>query len=229
MTQNTPAAQYVRMSTDSQHLSIALQTEANAAYAEKGGFEIIRTYEDPGISGLTFDKRPGLQALIADAASHRAPFQAILVYDVSRWGRFQDPDEAAHYEFLCRSAGLAVHYTTESFPNDATAATSLLKQLKRLMAAEFSRDLSAKLQKVHAHLSQEGWHAGGPTPYGFSRQEVLANGGLGRLLRTGERKAFASSRVRLFPSEESKVVQRIFRQFTIENRTMILPRKSGRG
>jgi hypothetical protein len=25
------------------------------------------------------------------------------VYDVSRWGRFQDPDEAAHYEFLCKA------------------------------------------------------------------------------------------------------------------------------
>ena len=31
-----------------------------------------------------------------------ASYKAILVYDVSRRGRFQDTDESAHYEFLCK-------------------------------------------------------------------------------------------------------------------------------
>jgi hypothetical protein len=31
----------------------------------------------------------------------------------SRWGRFQDADESAHYEFLCKSAGIPVHYCAE--------------------------------------------------------------------------------------------------------------------
>lgn len=40
------------------------------------------------------------------------------VYDVSRGGRFQDTDESAHYEFLCRRAEIAVPYCAEQFEND---------------------------------------------------------------------------------------------------------------
>ncbi len=52
--------------------------------------------------------------------SGRAQFKVILVYDVSRWGRFQDVDEAAHYEFLCRSASVPVRYCAEQFENDGS-------------------------------------------------------------------------------------------------------------
>jgi len=45
--------------------------------------------------------------------SGHAAYKAILVYDVSRWGPFQDNDEAAHYEFLCKSTGVPVHYCAE--------------------------------------------------------------------------------------------------------------------
>ena len=58
-------------------------------------------------------------------------FGSILVLDVSRWGRFQDPDQAAHYEFLCREAGVQVRYCSEAFENDGTAVTALVKQMKR--------------------------------------------------------------------------------------------------
>ena len=102
------AAQYVRMSTEQQRYSIAYQTAVNAAFALEQGYELVRTYTDAGISGLTFEKRPGLRALLADVVAGSQDFEVVLVYDVSRWGRFQDPDESAHYEFLCRSAGVRV-------------------------------------------------------------------------------------------------------------------------
>ncbi|MDZ4376060.1 MAG: recombinase family protein, partial [Phenylobacterium sp.] len=60
------AAQYVRMSTDQQTYSIAYQVAANAAHALAQGLELVRTYADEGVSGLTLAKRPGLQALLAD-------------------------------------------------------------------------------------------------------------------------------------------------------------------
>lgn len=47
-----PAAQYLRMSTDQQKLSLAYQAAAIQRYADTHGFQIIRTYEDPGRSGL---------------------------------------------------------------------------------------------------------------------------------------------------------------------------------
>ena len=59
----------------------------------------------------------------------------ILVFDVSRWGRFQDTDEAACYEFLCKRAGIKVHFCAETLPNDGSLASTFLKLVKRAMAA----------------------------------------------------------------------------------------------
>jgi DNA invertase Pin-like site-specific DNA recombinase len=95
------AAQYVRMSTDHQKYSILNQVDAIAVYAAAHDLAVIRTYADEGRSGLTFDGRDALKSLIHDVKSGAADFEFILVYDVSRWGRFQDADESAYYEFIC--------------------------------------------------------------------------------------------------------------------------------
>src|ERR1700739_3884220 len=101
-----PAAQYLRMSTDDQPNSVPTQRETIQRYASAHGFEIVSTYSDLGISGLQIRNRPGLRRLLRDVLSRKCRFKSILVYDVSRWGRFQDTDESAHYEFLCRRAGI---------------------------------------------------------------------------------------------------------------------------
>jgi DNA invertase Pin-like site-specific DNA recombinase len=107
------AAQYVRMSTEHQKYSTENQADIIAQYAESRGFEVVRTYEDSGKSGLRLDGRQSLQQLIFDVRSGAADFSTILVYDVSRWGRFQDTDESAYYEFICREIGITVQYCAE--------------------------------------------------------------------------------------------------------------------
>ena len=84
------AAQYVRMSTEHQQYSTENQRDKIREYAAKRGIEIVQTYADEGKSGLRLDGRQALQQLIRDVESGQADFQMILVYDVSRWGRFQD-------------------------------------------------------------------------------------------------------------------------------------------
>jgi DNA invertase Pin-like site-specific DNA recombinase len=140
-----PAAQYLRMSTERQEYSIDNQKLAIQAYAGQRGFEIIQTYEDWGRSGVVLKTRAGLCDLLRDVIGHRKRHRAILVYDVSRWGRFQDVDEAAHYEFICRRCGVPVFYCAEAFENDGTQASVLLKTMKRVMAAEFSRQLGSRV------------------------------------------------------------------------------------
>jgi DNA invertase Pin-like site-specific DNA recombinase len=83
------AAQYVRMSTNKQRYSIQNQAAAIAAYAHAHNLKIVRTYADEGESGLHIKNRAGLQQLIADVNGGEANFSHVLVYDVSRWGRFQ--------------------------------------------------------------------------------------------------------------------------------------------
>jgi DNA invertase Pin-like site-specific DNA recombinase len=138
------AAQYVRMSTEHQKYSTENQAQIIEEYALRRGLEVVRTYADAGKSGLRLDGRDSLQQLLADVQSGAADFTDILVYDVSRWGRFQDADQSAYYEYVCRSSGVAVHYCAEQFENDGTIGSSIIKTVKRAMAGEYSRELSAK-------------------------------------------------------------------------------------
>ena len=108
LSHRTRAAQYVRMSTDHQKYSTENQKAAIRQYADQRGIEIVRTYADEGKSGLTFDGRAALQELIADVQSGNADYAAILIHDVSRWGRFQDVDESAYYEHLAQERGLGL-------------------------------------------------------------------------------------------------------------------------
>jgi len=91
------AVAYVRMSTDHQQYSTENQADKIRDYAERRGIEIVRTYADAGKSGLRLDGREALQRLLQDVENGHSDFGMILVYDVSRWGRFQDADESAYY------------------------------------------------------------------------------------------------------------------------------------
>jgi len=133
MTERVAAAQYLRKSTGRQEYSLPFQRAAISSYAASHNFEIITTYSDTK-SGLSLKHRTGLSQLLEDAISGLQPYKAILVYDVSRWGRFQDSDESAHYEFICRRAGVEVHYCAEPFSNGGTMPSVMMKAIKRVMA-----------------------------------------------------------------------------------------------
>jgi DNA invertase Pin-like site-specific DNA recombinase len=167
------AAQYVRMSTDLQQYSLVNQAAAIAAYAQAHNLTIVRTYRDSGESGLLIKNRPGLLSLLRDL--RHADFGHILVYDVSRWGRFQDVDESAHYEYLCRRAGVRISYCAEQFENDGSLLSSIVKNLKRVMAAEHSRELSAKVHAGQCRLASLGFKQGGPANYGLCRTLIDEN------------------------------------------------------
>lgn len=217
-----PAAQYVRMSTEHQCYSLENQRAAISEYAEARGFAIVQTYADAGKSGLSLKGREGLKQLLADVVTGQRNYSAILVLDVSRWGRFQDTDQAAHYEFICRDAGVNVHYCGEPFENDGSMVASIVKNLKRVMAAEYSRELSSKISRAQINQARLGFKQGGPTPYGISRLLVCRDGTPRFLLNPGERKGLDSERIVFVPGppEELKVVRRIFRMFLAHKRSV---------
>lgn len=109
------AAQYVRMSTEHQQYSPENLLEVIREYAASHQMAIVREYADHGRSGLNIAGREGLNTLMADVEGKRTDFSALLVYDVSRWGRFQDVDESAYYEYVLKRAGIRVHYCAEQF------------------------------------------------------------------------------------------------------------------
>lgn len=200
------------MSTDDQPNSMAAQRDGIQRYALGHGFEVVATYDDPGKSGLEIRNRPGLRRLLRDVVSEECQFKVILVYDVSRWGRFQDTDESAHYEFICRRAGIPVHYCAEQFENDAKLPNTIMKTLKRTMAAEYSRELSVKIADAHKRMAAEGYHVGGRAGYGMRRMLIKATGRQ-EILETGECKNLISDRVVLVPGPRNEVecVRTIFK------------------
>lgn len=200
-----PAAQYLRMSTDDQPNSIPFQKDAIRIYAQNHGFEVIATYSDPGKSGIEIKHRPGLRKLIQDVVGGHVQFKVILVYDISRWGRFQDTDESAHYEFLCRKAGVPIHYCAEQFANDGTMPNAIMKALKRTMAAEFSRELAVKVYTGQRIIAAQGFRLGGMPGYGLRRMLISSDGRRRQVLQPHERKNLTSDRVILVPGPKHEV------------------------
>lgn len=207
------------MSDDGQQFSIENQKAAILDYANLHGFEIVRTYADPGKSGLALKRRTGLRDLLNDVVTDDPGYGAILVYDVSRWGRFQNSDESAYYEFLCTRSGIPLHYCAEPFSNDASPLSSILKALKRSMAAEFSRELGVKVFNGKARLARLGFWVGGVAGYGLRRVMVSANGRRRQLMEIGEQKSLTSDRVILVrgPRQEVEYVRKMF-QMALEGK-----------
>ena len=201
------AAQYVRMSTEHQQYSTLNQGDKILEYAKQRGIEIVRTYADDGKSGLSIGGRASLQKLIADVEAGGVDFNVILVYDVSRWGRFQDTDESAYYEYICRRAGIQVAYCAEQFENDGSPNSTIIKSVKRAMAGEYSRELSIKVFAGQCRLIELGFRQGGTAGYGLRRVLVDQSGEIKGPLKFGEHKSLQTDRVILMPGPEEEVMQ----------------------
>ena len=215
------AAEYVRMSTEHQQYSTENQREIIQQYAQRHGMVIVRTYADAGKSGLRIEGRDALKNLIHDVEHSKADFSVILVYDVSRWGRFQDADESAYYEYICRRAEIQVHYCAEQFENDGSPVSTIVKGVKRAMAGEYSRELSAKVFIGQCRLIELGFRQGGSPGYGLRRMLCDATGDHKGTLNRGEQKSIQTDRVILVPgpADEIETVQWIYQTFAENNKT----------
>ena len=211
------AAEYVRMSTEHQQYSTENQADKIREYAAKRGIEIVKTYADAGKSGLSIDGREALQRLINDVQTGVADFQVILVYDVSRWGRFQDADESAYYEYICKRKGISVTYVAEQFENDGSPVSTIVKGVKRAMAGEYSRELSAKVFAGQCRLIELGYRQGGQAGYALRRVLIDQNGSVKTELTRGEHKSLQTDRVILMPGPEDEIrIANLIYQWFIE-------------
>ena len=124
-------AAYVRTAITDQHLA-SNQMEVIREYAKRHGMQIVEEYSDVGKSGVRIRDREALQQMVRDVESGQINFSAVLLHDVSRWGRFQDADESAYYEYICRRAGVSVHYCDEDPESGGIVVSTIVKRLKKL-------------------------------------------------------------------------------------------------
>lgn len=212
------AAAYVRMSTDRQEYSTRNQLDRIKEYAAAHDIAIVRVYEDAGRSGLTIEGRPALTQLMADVQGEH-DFRILLVYDVSRWGRFQDIDESAYYEVHCRKHGVNVAYCAEDFRDDDSIYSAIQKVVARAGAAKFSRDLSVKVFDGQCRMVRMGYKPGGAAAFGLRRLLLASDRSPICVLEHGQRKIIQDQHVALVPGppDEIDVVNQVFRWY-VEDR-----------
>ncbi len=215
------AVAYVRMSTSQQDLSIGMQLAAIHSYAEANGLRVNHIYEDAARSGLAIINREGMKTMIRDVMATPRPFDVVLVYDVSRWGRFQDVDAAAYYEYTCRLHGAKVVYVQENFGADEDPMTALLKAMQRTTAAKYSRDLGVKSRAGQDRAVQLGFQMGHLPCLGLTRIAIDREGNR-RPLARGQHKAMQSEHIVWVPGPQHEIdlVLRIFSLYAETNATI---------
>lgn len=215
-TRKRAVAYYRHSAEDKQENSVAIQRDHAIKFAAASNIEIIHEEADEGKSGLSAN-RPGFKNLFNNwILDDRAPpFEYILVYDVSRWGRFQNPDEGAMYQYRCSERGKRLIFVEKGkLDDDQALSTHLITSIERFMAAEYSRQLSNKVFYGSAKVSKDGYSAGGIACYGMSRMLLDVNKQPIRMLKNGEHKQISNERVTFIPSNDAAtaVVKEIFQQ-----------------
>ena len=129
------AAIYVRVSTPDQHVESQLYDLRELA-AQKG-YEIVHEYEDRGVCGQKA-RRPGLDALMADA--RRKKFSIVLVAAFDRIARSTrnflqiiDELDSMGIEFISRREGVA---TGDAMGRLFVTIISAIAELERSLVAE---------------------------------------------------------------------------------------------
>jgi hypothetical protein len=114
-----------------------------------------------------------------------------------------------------------VHYCAEQFENDGSSTSTIVKNVKRVMAGEYSRELSSKVFQGACRLIQMGFKQGGAAGFGLRRMLVNQNGQKKTTLQIGEQKSIQTDRVVLVsgPEDEVKIVRWMYQAFIEEHKS----------
>lgn len=169
-TARIPAVVYLRRSSDRQEKSIDDQRTAVAKYADENGYTLVREYVDDAISGDDIERRLAFKEMHHEACNGR-DFDAILVWDQDRFGRFDSVD-AGEWVAPLRRAGVKL-VTVNEGPIDWNDFTGrVMFSLKQEGKHQFLIDLSRNSTQGRISTAEQGYLCGQAAPYGFDRMVV---------------------------------------------------------
>ena len=209
MSLQIPAVGYVRCSTEQQEDSPEQQKKAILEFATKNGFDILEWFTDFGKSGTNFDQRLEFQRL-RQIVEGKPPFQAVICYDESRWGRPIDPDESTYWSFYFRQRGVEVVLVKTSIdPKNEFAP--MMKSFEVIQASQYSKKLSELV--LRGGMNNKGYSNGGNTPYGYKRVAINLTTGSQRDLSDKQWSVHKQEKVKLQlgDPEEVEIVKLIFK------------------
>jgi DNA invertase Pin-like site-specific DNA recombinase len=211
---------YIRVSTEQQatdqRTSLGEQRAAVLLRAKQLGITLDPSaiFEDPGASGATAEGRPGFMAMLAYCEGHpRSPSNAgtVLVLNDSRFGRFEDPEEATYWRVLLRRLGWIVRFC-EGDDIENTTARMIVRSIGSAQASEYRENLKRTARRATRATAEQGrWQ--NKAPLGFRRLATRADG-LQRVLEAGHRKADdETTRLTPGPDAEQALVRFIFETY----------------
>ena len=156
---------YVRQSiAREESISLELQEAACREYARARGYAIVDVIADAGVSGLKWERRPGVQRVMGMITGRAA--DVVLVWRWSRLSR-QRLHQAVALDTIERAGG-RVESATEPF--DTTTAGGEFGRDVLLAAAHFeSRQKSEQWKEAHARRLNLGLPSRGGDRFGYDR------------------------------------------------------------
>ena len=173
---------YTRVSKDVQDTSLPEQDREVARQREDFGLTaLLARFEDDGERGHD-EERPALQRLLQWVRAHPNPvatnadFIPVLVYDVSRFGRFDDPKKFVWYATEIERYGYEFYSVSDKIRSRGNIADFVQLLIKGQQAYDFTVGISRLGIRTGCALAQQGWWSGGLAPYGFDRMTYTPDG-----------------------------------------------------
>ena len=172
MEQPTFAYAYARVSSEAQAekgTSIPSQLELIRTYAKNNNIKIVQEFVDEAESATT-DLRPQFQEMIALCKENPQGISAILVWKLSRFAR--NRIDSVVYKKLLSKQDIRVISISE--PIDDTPEGRILEGMIEIIDSYYSEILSRESMRGLKQTAQQGFHCGGPPPYGYRLVKVQA-------------------------------------------------------
>ena len=162
---------YARVSSDRQaekELSISAQLKALRKYAEDRDWKIYEEFVDEAESARTAN-RPAFQKIIAKSKQTPKPFDAILVWKLSRFAR--NREDSIIYKSLLRKRGVSVISINE--PIDESPTGRLIEGVLEVLDEFYSLNLAQDTKRGMKENTVRGFCNGGQAPVGYKKVRIM--------------------------------------------------------
>jgi DNA invertase Pin-like site-specific DNA recombinase len=158
------------MSTGKQERSIEQQKVWAETVKQRFRLDVLREFEDPGISGDEIELRPGFQAMLAFCQQQHqagAPVEGILTFDGDRFSRADSFGTGAVLWQLGK-AGVSKMFTAEGMIDFENETDRMVWNIKQdASRSHFLKQMSRRILGGQADRAREGKWCGGHIPYGY--------------------------------------------------------------
>lgn len=160
------AAIYARISKADKTVPKTEQQIAQCqALAEANGYEVIKVYEDDGLSAFKEDvERPGYEALLEDTRA--GLFELILAVEESRFTR-QGVGEKERLMMACTLGGVRWHTTREGEVDPSSDEGEFMSSIRALMDKQELKKKTRRQKDRYAEERAKGNPLWGGRPFGY--------------------------------------------------------------